>query len=134
MEKETRSWWALRGLHEKQSYLFHVDFLIEEDEPGVFSAVCIGMEDTMTAGGDTPEEACANAKLLFMATVDDCLQSGTSVSFAIGNQDYRLLSVGLSEAATVFAVIDRLENEENTDDWIGIPPSKIASNLGVAER
>jgi len=49
---------------EKQSYLFHLDVVVEEDEPGLFGAFVVGMEDTMGASGHTVDEAaekCAPA-------------------------------------------------------------------------
>ena len=128
-EQDTRSWWMLRRYETDphKTFLFHVEVILEQDAPGLFGAVVAGMEDTMCASGASPEEAEEQARLLFMDTVDDAMASGVSLSFAIGNSDYRLLNVPITEAPRIFAELNQINDEPDEDDgrWILIPPQEL---------
>ena len=135
-EQETRAWWLLRRspMDPKRSFLFHVDVVIEEDEPGLFGAHVVGMEDRMVAMGQSLEEATENACMLFMDTVDDAVESSVSFSFAIGNSDYAHLNIPISEAASVFEALRAIEHEEEEELWLRIPPPVIESQKEVVQH
>lgn len=121
-----RSWWMLRGFDDTQSFLFNVQVVVEEDEPGLFAATVAGMEDHMAAMGHSADEAADNARALFMATVDDAIHQKTSIAYAIGFNPVTL-TVTLKDAPKVFAALDavRMKGGGGDDEWLRIPPAVL---------
>jgi hypothetical protein len=122
-DKETTVSWMMRGINEHSSLLFAVPIIVEEDEPELFGAAVIGMHDRMGASGRTAHEAFENAKLLFMATVDDALARGSSSEFATGVSAITV-KVPISKAQGFF---DLLESElakhedRQVGGWLSLP-------------
>ena len=118
-----RLWWLVRGIDENRSLIFPVHVTVEEDEPNLFGATIPGLEDHMAAMGRTPDEAEQNAVELFQATVDDALAKDTSVSFAIGSQQYMTADFPVIKADAFFRQIHNLNLRELAidDEWRGVP-------------
>jgi hypothetical protein len=126
-ERDTRSWWMLRGYDDKQSFLFSVQVVIEEDDHGLFGATVAGMEEHMAAMGHSADEAADNARALFMATVDDAIDQKTSIAYAIGFNPVTL-NVTLKDAPNVFAALATaaLAKEKDDDEWLRIPGAVLS--------
>jgi hypothetical protein len=129
-ETETTVSWMMRGIDEHSSLLFAVPVTVEEDEPGLFGAVVKGMEDLMAASGRTPEEASENARLLFMATVDDALARKISVQFVTGLPAVTV-NVPISKAPQLFALLESEMTKregQHQASWLRIAPQAVTEH------
>jgi hypothetical protein len=126
----TRLWWLVRGIDERQSFIFPVPVAVEEDEPNLYGATIPGLEDHMAAMGRTAEEAERNALELFKASVDDALEKGTSVSYVIGSDQYMTADFPVTKADEFFKLIHNLElrDLEDEETWRGVPLGAVDSS------
>lgn len=118
----------MRGLDGESSLLFSVPITVEEDEPGLYSGAVETMRDRMAASGRSPEEAAANAGLLFQATVDDALARNTSVEFATGVQALTV-KVAITEASKFFEMLESTIAEMDRQEhrrWRHLAPGTFA--------
>jgi len=73
-----------------------------------------------------------NARLLFMATVDDAIEAETSIAFAIGSgaSDYRLLNIPINRASEIFDALDHAAVDEE-EEWLRIPPEIVKAHTAT---
>lgn len=103
--------WLMRGISERKSLMFSLATRTEAEGDGLYAAEIAGMEDQLAASGRTPEEALENARLLFMATADDALRKGASISFATGQQAIAL-DIPIWQAPKFFHLLESKLNEQ----------------------
>lgn len=123
----SRVWWLVRGIDTFRSFVFPIQVTIEEDEPNLYGASIPGLEDQIAAMGRTGDEAERNALELFQGIVDDALDKGTSVAFAINSMQYMTANFPITKADEFFKAIENLDlreldsASEDDDGWRGVP-------------
>jgi hypothetical protein len=108
--------------------MFSVAVQIERENE-LFAATVANMEDQMAATGRDEDEALTNARLLFMATVDDALERGASIQFATG-QEAVTLELPVWMAPKFFHLLEQklMEGEEDEyDKWVSIVAAPAVS-------
>jgi hypothetical protein len=116
-----------------------VQVTVEEDEPNLYGASIQGLDERVAAMGVTGDEAERNALELFQGIVDDALDAGTSVAYAIGEMPYMTADFHVAKAAEFFKLIQNLDLRDldsaadDDDGWRGVPlsPAFLASRTSV---
>lgn len=126
---QTRQLWLMRGISAKQSLMFSVAVEVER-EGDYFAAALCKMQDHMAATGRDLDEAIQNARLLFMATVDDAMEKGLSIEYATGQAPVTLdLPVWMAHKFfhSLEQALSKADAEDDDEPWRFIPADEIGA-------
>lgn len=124
--REARLWWQMRGLDKDRSLLFFVVAVIEEDEPGLYGATILGLEDRFSAMGASSRDAETHVLEMFRDLVDASIEDKKPLSAALPSFPFKSLPCGMDNADAIFSAIEKVMDGtelETGSDWRVVPTS-----------